>query len=335
MKKVLFFPNPKYFTQNPYCVNTYLILRELADYFTEPFAGVFKSYISVIKSGRYDYVVLNWLDAGLVDRSEGKIKFKLFVLFFLKLLFFKSISKNILYVRHNHYPHGLKREYYGAFDAIFSLIEFLSSRIVVLNNFKNSKNYIKISHPRYKVSFPVISNKVVSDDIQERYVLAFGSIDKYKGYIELVDNWDFSIQLVIVGKASDYQFLSELVGLSKNKNILIINKFISENELQSLVCNSSFVILMHEEKHQILSGSLVYALSFPVPVLAYIRSSNSDSPLTLENSNLHRFYNFSDLRALLSGESFVDFNDIWLSDEIVRREWLCLFNNTSSDTDVR
>lgn len=99
------------------------------------------------------------------------------------------------------------------------------------------------------------------------YVLFFGFFKSYKGLnniLKMLEEYESSrrIPIVLAGAGN----LPEVESLKMFKNIHIINRYISNNELASLIINSKIVICPYNTVSQ--SGVVQTAYAFDVPVIA-------------------------------------------------------------------
>lgn len=108
----------------------------------------------------------------------------------------------------------------------------------------------------------------LGDDYVGNYALFFGRIDRYKGVDRLIEAYndvcnesDSSLSLVIAGKT----VVGEVVPTSSHKKVCIINRYISDGEIQFLFEHCRFVVLPYYEASQ--SGVLPIAYKFGKPVI--------------------------------------------------------------------
>ncbi len=134
-------------------------------------------------------------------------------------------------------------------DALVVLSHAVEAKLKRMSN----KKVIKISHPVFDFersdtnSTPILSKK---------YALYIGRIRKYKGVKQLKDVWgsigeEIGLTLTIAGEG-------RLQKINRH-NILIINRWLSEKEIHSLVRHAEFLIFPYQEASQ--SGWLPYAIS--------------------------------------------------------------------------
>ncbi len=111
------------------------------------------------------------------------------------------------------------------------------------------------------------------------YVLFFGRIEKYKGVDLLINAYEKSdlpsngVKLIVAGKGSVNYDDSNLP-----KNVVLINRFVENDELAGLIRNCKYVILPYLSATQ--SGCVMSAFAFNKPILA---TDVGDLPYTIEN----------------------------------------------------
>lgn len=102
---------------------------------------------------------------------------------------------------------------------------------------------------------------------KEKYFLFFGRIDKYKGLYQMLRSYqaaeDISRFLIIAGKGEMTEDETLLCG--SDKRIILLNRYISDNEMIYLFQNAEAVILPYIEATQ--SGIIPIAYKFGIPVI--------------------------------------------------------------------
>lgn len=100
-----------------------------------------------------------------------------------------------------------------------------------------------------------------------KYMLFFGRIDTYKGVDVLIDAYEQSearkngIKLVVAGKGKINHDKSRLVD-----EIILLNRYINNDELANLIRHCSFVVLPYLSATQ--SGCVMSAFAFNKPIIA-------------------------------------------------------------------
>lgn len=87
-------------------------------------------------------------------------------------------------------------------------------------------------------------NKIINYDLPEKYVLYIGRISSYKGIEILLEAaiMNSDINFVIAGSGPLSKLVRDAVPKAANKNIIFIDKFISEYEKQMLIRESLFLV---------------------------------------------------------------------------------------------
>ena len=120
---------------------------------------------------------------------------------------------------------------------------------------------------------PVISEETNPFEIDKnecaRFVLFFGRIQKYKGVLRAINAFNAvtnkqNFKLVIAGTGSFSQ--EEKNSLNNSESIIVINRFIKDEEMIWLLKNASFVVLPYIEASQ--SGVIPLAYHVGTPVIA-------------------------------------------------------------------
>ncbi len=155
-----------------------------------------------------------------------------------------------------------------------------ASCLILLSN--NSVRYFQERHPKYKAKtimfrlgahIPNIGGTrpgEIENQIKE-YLLFFGRIDKYKGigrlckaYSSLSQEEQKNTKLVIAGRGTFSEEEQSLI--EDNKNIILINRFITDEEMVWLMQHTKAVVVPYIEASQ--SGVVPIAYHFGKPVIS-------------------------------------------------------------------
>jgi beta-1,4-mannosyltransferase len=260
--KILFAPD---FDQNQYIENIYNIIKSIG---SVELTKVKHIVPGLITSGvnHYDISIVHWLENWLVnDVNDKRLTLRSSMRFLLRLFVLKIISKKLIYVRHNVYPHSLNGR-----DA--KIAEWLTdlackiSDVCVVHSGHLGKNYTYIPHPLYRFENQIDVNEA---DKIKRFVV-FGRIVEYKAIDKLLNAWS-NVPLLIAGSVGSKPYAEQLVTIKANRqltNVDIDARFLSNEEAQSIVSNSRGLVLAHCEDDMIVSGSFFFAASLGVPVYA-------------------------------------------------------------------
>jgi beta-1,4-mannosyltransferase len=208
-----------------------------------------------------DIVFLNWIE-DLPDKRGGIIQV---IAFLIVLLILKVKKVRIFYTLHNkesHYPTYLRIKKIVR-KSIFRYADFIlchsSEGLKILDN-NNIKARIRyIPHPFKKSESEIAGNEKKYD------ILIWGAIRPYKG----VDNFLRHIEsrnllnkynTLIIGKIFPEEYRVLLDGF-KSETIEIVNKFIDDDSLNTLIDQSKIVLFTYNDNSVLSSGALIYSLS--------------------------------------------------------------------------
>ncbi len=214
-----------------------------------------------------DFIKSFYLLAIMLNKNVKIIHFttahisNLFLSFLLKPFNIKQI-----FTIHDLVPHpGGKSLLINLYNKV--VINFLSDEIISF-----SKKEIEKQEKKKKfVYFPLsgFHQYIDKPKMGERTILFFGRIEPYKGISNLIDlitkieNKSVDYKFIIAGKGK----LENVEELKKFNNLEIINRFISDNELNELFTKATFTILPYDSATQ--SGVTILSYAYATPVIAY------------------------------------------------------------------
>lgn len=148
------------------------------------------------------------------------------------------------------WPGGLTNRFIRSqSDVLIALSQTVTEKL----KSQSKKRVVTISHPvfRYKA---VNTNSLQIESI--RYALFLGRIRKYKGVQQLAEAWksvgeETELTLIIAGEGK--------LPRIKGKNLVLINRWLTENEIQFLIKNAEFLVFPYQEASQ--SGWIPSAIS--------------------------------------------------------------------------
>lgn len=234
--------------------------------------------------------------------------FKSLLGIFWKLLWislYKTIGGKIVWTIHNKFPHSnryiilnkiLTKYLANISDRLHVHCESAVKIMAPILNVPESKFFI-IEHPNFKID--IIDKQKALDllpntfpqieiDNQKKVFLAFGAIAEYKGLVEIINilcEFKNSILIIagLVKKGSEDYFKKMMVAAENKDNIIIISKFIDEEELNLLFSVTDFVIFNFDDI--LTSGSIILALNYDKKVIAPALGCIKD----IKNENLILF----------------------------------------------
>lgn len=273
--KIGYFPPPS--KENSYTIKMFNLLGTLG------YISVVtpKKFIDFIRRPKFDYVFINWLE-NKSFRKNGSFSLSGFLYSITWFLILKIKAKKIVYVKHNNYPHntsGLSKKlgiYLIRFFVKYSNIVIVHSPASV-----KSKKINYIPHPLYDLHLNDNASEYSSQDKNEGgYYTCFGRIERYKKIDELIKFWPSDIPLIIQGLCHDKSYLSQIIEMSKGKNINISTSFISDEQASKLLKESKGVIIPSDSESMIVSGTFFFAITVKTPIIAI----NSDFFRSIKNN---------------------------------------------------
>jgi glycosyltransferase involved in cell wall biosynthesis len=223
-----------------------------------------------------------WKAAYILRKSDSQIFItNYWMTFFGPMMAFfafclKKKSTKIALI-HNLIPHEKRffdtffnRIFLSQYDGFVVLSEAVKNDVLTI---KKNANCIVLKHPPYG-QFGEKKNQTAAQiklglDPSKKTLLFFGLIRDYKGLDVLLKAFSFlesDFQLLIAGEVygSEKKY-TDLIDISKNKNILFKNDFIPDEEVVDYFSAADLCVLPYKSATQ--SGIKAIADSFGVPVL--------------------------------------------------------------------
>jgi glycosyltransferase involved in cell wall biosynthesis len=265
-KKAYFYPITAYGCKsipNPYLSNFISCLSDNIDFLNSNRPSKYGLFNIFIYLTRIDYIFFNWIE-DLADRRGGLLQF--LCLFFV-ILWCKIFKIKIVWTLHNKLSHyevnmWLKRRTFVimAKNSDFILthsregIKYYSS-----HHLDNTDKIRYFAHPLEKRFLKFEENPAID-------ILIWGSIIPYKG-IDIFLRYlyekrlETKYQVVIAGKVIPESYQEQILPYA-NENIMIENRYVPEDEIKKLICNSKMVIFTYEKASVLSSGILMDTLSY-------------------------------------------------------------------------
>jgi glycosyltransferase involved in cell wall biosynthesis len=212
-----------------------------------------------------DVILVSWLENTLVSRKTGRLQWAGLLGFRAKLWVLRRLSRRLVMVRHNEFPH---RTAVSDQARVKALLDQLESRFdaVITHSGHNAGSRLYVPHPLYEPVESQASNQVFKTG--ELYCLAFGRISPYKNLLALVEHWDGPCKLVIAGPCNEPVYLKALRQAAEGRSVDIKAGFVPEQEAVSLMLGARCALLAHSGEEMVVSGSYFYAISQGTPVMA-------------------------------------------------------------------
>lgn len=251
-----------------------------------------KHMLRRVRPRRFDVLILNWSDNSFVNDKTGGISLFGVVKEFFRIAVYRIIARKLVFVRHNVYPHEAKgasrqraKKLIEWYEKCFDLCWVHSGHMV-------EGKRVYVPHPLYDVMHDA-SAVLSSLPLPEKYFIVFGRIQSYKKIDQLMEHLPENMNLVICGSCPDQEYKQKLYAFNKS-NVTIIAEFISDELAKELIVASSGVVICHADDDMIISGSIVFAISLGVPVLA------------IETPFVRWFHDSINARMIVSASSFPD-----------------------------
>ncbi len=273
--KLLAFPAFKNKKSNPYNYMLYDGLDSI-DCDVEEFS--FKKALML----NYDVLHVHWPELFL--NSNYFLKALLYsTLFLIVLAIAKLAGKKVVWTIHNLTPHSVKYSklnsifwffYLKIVDGVISLSSANEKKAIDKFGFKSCLPKAVIYHGLYDNAY---QNEISCEDAREslglpidsKVILFFGQIKPYKNVEKLISEFNKNngnnYKLLIVGKFDTKEYFDEINNLIETDNIVVVNKFIPDEEIQIYYNAADLCVLPF--KNIFNSGSALLSVTFNTSVL--------------------------------------------------------------------
>jgi glycosyltransferase involved in cell wall biosynthesis len=311
---------------NPY---NYLIYSEmdLKNIFIDEFS--FKKCLKL----DYDLIHIHWPEIYLNSHYLTKAFFNTFMML-LCIKWAKFKGKKLVWTVHNVEPHEIKyfllnrimwKIFTPMVDAIISLSKANEKIINSKVNFLSSTKRKVIYHGLYS---DVYSNEVSRSDARAKIGIAancsvclfFGQVKKYKNIEKLIDIYFESKEnelLLIVGKFESVEYYNDIIKKTEgNKNIIVKNNFVEENDIQYFFNSSDVCVIPFQQIFN--SGSVLLSVSFGVPVIVPDSENFTEYKNLFENGMINTYSDDLTQEDIAKVANKTDFKIRWKNEQV---EW--------------
>ncbi|MGC3987590.1 MAG: hypothetical protein QM777_24305 [Pseudorhodoferax sp.] len=230
-----------------------------------------KKFLRMLLSGkmrRYDVTFFNWTENDALEEETGKINARKAFRVFLRTVFARLVSRRLVFVRHNTYPHLIHRGQEDAAKRMIDRYEGMFHSVISHSGAEPAQRYRYVPHPLYKrVACGASAAPAAGRDLPREYYVMFGRIVAYKQILEMARAFPENKNLLIIGFVKDEAYGAE-IGAVDRPNIFYRPGYLDEAQAQALIHASNGIVLAHAGESTVVSGSFFYAMSLPVPVLA-------------------------------------------------------------------
>lgn len=259
------------------------------------------------------------------------INFQWSIFFLFDSLFFSFLRKKIVFTIHNHVPHSSNRN----FDFKVYVLSMLSLKNIFVSSytfdafeniyFSSNKNFL-LQHGIMPLSDIDCNYSEYCGDYSLHNLTFWGRVEEYKGVDVLLSKELHQLNIGIYGSWS--KNLSDLKNkFKKSKNIVLIDEYISNEEVLKILSQKSIFVLPYKSATQ--SGVLYTLLAHKVIFI----SSNAG-----ENANFLKTHNLESLifdrnsiadfiRAYEYAVSNYDFLKSCFTKISIEYDWSCLIND--------
>lgn len=238
----------------------------------------------IIAALKYENIIIhfNFIE-NAAKNSSLKSRIKTFIyLIWIDLL--KVLGAKICWTMHNNFPHNCKNikfsnSFYNKLltrvDTVF--IHCHESKDILINKYNYSPDKIcYIPHGNFikdkqesKCNEKKYSKYGVNDE--ELVYLHFSTVLEYKNVPMLIDVFnDLNLEnakLIIAGKIKDGLENIIIKKVINKNNIILVNKFISEEEIDEIFNVSNIAVLPYKKESMLNSGVLIMSFSKGKPVI--------------------------------------------------------------------
>ncbi|MBT3136280.1 hypothetical protein KL866_14470 [Alteromonas sp. ALT199] len=215
-----------------------------------------------------EIAVINWLeDSPCYEKNflKSVITFGRAV---KKAILLKKRTKKVFWIKHNYRPHdrNLGQLFSQILTWLFTRLDF---HVLVLESTFDGD---LILHPLYMAderALEISKEFSLSKNRKADKVLFFGAIKQYKNLHVALNTWPQNLPLLIAGKCNDNAYFDKLVKIVNDRklNVTLKNIFLTKEDLEALLLEYSYILMPHQDKTIISSGTFYHAISFGCKII--------------------------------------------------------------------
>lgn len=272
-----------------------------------------------IFSRKNNTFICNWLEDYL---RGGGINLLINALkFCIVCLYGKLAAKKFIWVRHNLKPHNDFRNDY-VYNMGLYILHKIADVVVYHGQYKINESYRYIPHPLYM-------EEQLDSQIQKSIDFAFyGKIARYKGLVDLLNNWPVHLKLFIRGSCDDLKLQQEISKVISERGLeQVVNLkygYIEHDELNTMMYHTKYLILPHDDKSMIVSGAFYHGISYGANIIA---KESSFSKSMAKRYPFCTTYDNDNLQNILSSLQYIDPQEVKkmgiedFGENICKKEW--------------
>ncbi len=217
---------------------------------------------------RYDATFFNWVENDFLVKPAGTISAANVAKVLVKTCIARLLSRRLVFVRHNVYPHTLRAGDEAAAMRLITWYERFFDVVVTHSGAHLQAHNRYCPHPLYRHSEDAVDNAHhLAPGLPNDYFVMFGRVAPYKRIVEAARSFPAERNLLIIGSVSDAAY-GRAVEEVDRPNVFYRPGYIDDASAQRLIRRSQGIVLAHAGENTVVSGSFFYAMSLPVPVLA-------------------------------------------------------------------
>ncbi|MFT3817062.1 MAG: hypothetical protein QM750_05450 [Rubrivivax sp.] len=234
-----------------------------------PFVGI-KAYLRQGAAWRgrpvVDALVLNWIEGELLHPRTGRFSRWRACKLWLRLQLMRRAARQLVFVRHNHYPHATRPADVPPVRRWVDRLERVAGVAATHSRAAAGSGRHYVPHPLYRHG-PVQPQAVAPWALPPRYFVMFGVIAPYKRIEEVVLAFPPGQHLVVAGAVGDADYARQVQSLQR-PNVQVRLGFVGDAEGLALVAGAQALLIAHADADVIVSGSFFFAASVATPVIA-------------------------------------------------------------------
>ena len=220
-----------------------------------------KEMLQAIRDRGRTTCVANFVEQQMMTK-DGKVHLVGVLTFLKHLVKLHLTSKNLVFVRHDVYPHWAQGKSRAIAKRIVDLLEVVAfDKVMVHSSHYLGRSRKYLPHPIFEFA-ELGPAGPPSDDM-----IYLGNFGRYKGIDRLIEAWDRPSRLILAGECRDVELLDALKAKAHGKNIEFMTHWLEDDEAGRLVRSCAAMIVPQSSPSYIVSGTFYFAISCGVPVI--------------------------------------------------------------------
>ncbi|EFA3679284.1 glycosyltransferase, partial [Escherichia coli] len=279
--------------------------------------------IKNILSRNQNIFVCNWVEDNL--KGTGLRLILNILKFSILCLYGVLAAKKFIWVRHNLKPHNDFRNQY-VYKLGLNILHKIADVVIYHGQYKINDCYRYIPHPLYM-------QEQINPQISKTIDFAFyGKIARYKGLVDLLNNWPQHLNLLIRGSCDDpelKQEIAKIIDVRGLERVVSLNYgYIEHEDLNAMMYSTKYLILPHEDQSMIVSGAFYHGISYGANIIA---KESSFSKSMAKKYPFCTTYNNENLQDVLSSLKYIEPHEVKeisikaFGEDVCMKEWKSVF----------